>query len=150
MNCSDGWAGHTYVEEDILLALLVLAKESEDIDELAVGAKAVRDEREQVLDGLLLDGRGVGTGEDRTRQLHLHVAAGKVGDGTTLQGGADKLPVLVLLQLLGGHNQQLLLSAGLDFAPIQAATLVQQGGAQASAFAGGIEVTGERTKEENS
>lgn len=129
MDCITGRSGSTYVEEHILLALLILAKEGEDIDELAVGAEAVRDEGEQMLDGLLLDGRGVGAGEDRARQLHLHVAAGGVGDRTTLQGGADKLPVLVLLQLLSGHDQQLLLRARLDLAPIQAAALVQQGGA---------------------
>lgn len=105
-----------------------------------MGTKSVRDQGEQMLDGLLLDTGGVGTGEDGVRQLHLDVASGIVGDRTTLQRGADQLPVLVLLQLIGRHNQQLLLRAGRDVAPVQAATLVQQGGTQTSALTAGIEV----------
>lgn len=105
-----------------------------------MGTESVRDQREQMLDGLLLDAGGVGACEDGMGQLHLHVAGGKVGDRTTLQCGTDQLPVLVLLQLMGGHNQQLLLRARRDVAPVQAAALVQQGGAQAGTLAAGIEV----------
>lgn len=133
-------ARQTYIEEHVLLALLVLAEQSKDIDELAMGTKSVRDQGEQMLNGLLLDTGGVGTGKDGVRQLHLDVASGIVGDRTTLQRGADQLPVLVLLQLIGRHNQQLLLRAGRDVAPVQAATLVQQGGTQTSALTAGIEV----------
>lgn len=105
-----------------------------------MGTESVRDQGEQMLDGLLLDTGGVGPSENGMRQLHLHVACGIVGDRATLQGGTDQLPVLVLLQLIGSHDQQLLLRAGRDVAPVQAATLVQQGGTQASTLTAGIKV----------
>lgn len=130
------------------MSFLELPKDGKHIHELPVSSELVRQGGEEMLDGLLLHGRGVGPDEDGVGQEQVQVAGAVVGDGTTLESLADQLGVLVLLQLGGRHYLDLALGGGADAAGLGAEEAVQEDGREVGAFRGFVKFA-EKKKKKN-